>query len=96
MNTQTPELRGLKRMKDGGLKYWNVRIEETPTESFPTMVRLVKGPAKLKSVVGKKYINLTSAILAIDEASVEAMVNKEKWQAVKEHNFSGVRAFDEI
>jgi hypothetical protein len=89
-------LRGIKKMKNGGLRYSNVQITEIPTESFPEMVQLSKGPARLKSIVGKKYINLTSAVLAIDEASVEAMVNKEKWNAVKELNFSGIRAFDEI
>ena len=93
---KTDMIRGVSKMKNGGLRYFNVRIDEIPTEKFPTMVMVSKGPAKLRSVIGKKFISLEKAVLAVDEAMVEAMVNREKWNAVKEINFSGIRAFDEI
>ena len=78
------------------MRYSNMRIEEIPSEKFPSMVQITKGPSRLRNVIGKKFISLEKAVLAIDEASAESMVNKEKWVAVREINFSGIRAFDEI
>ena len=83
-------------MKDGGLKYANIRIDEASTEKFPSMVIITKCPSRLSCILGKKYIDLKSAILAIDFANAESMIIKDSYTAVKEIKESGLIGIEEF
>lgn len=65
-------------LKDGSMRYSNVRIQSVPTPSFPDMVQLIKGPTALKSIIGKKYIDIKRATLAIDGANALNIIGKMK------------------
>jgi hypothetical protein len=89
-------LSNVKTMKDGGLRYSNVRIEEIPSEKFPMMVQLTKGPAKLKTLIGRKFISLEKAVLAIDVAVAESLIGGEKLKAKLEMVESGIVSIYEV
>lgn len=55
-------------------KYKNILIVGIPTEKFPTMVQLQKGPKKYKALIGKKYITKDHAVMAIDEMAAENLI----------------------
>ena len=57
-------------------KYKNIIIESTPTESFPELVTLTKTPKNKKAFLGRKYINLTKAITAIDTYIAEELITR--------------------
>ena len=63
-------------------RFKNVRIEESPLTKFPEMVVIAKTPAKLKELIGRKYINMTKAKLAVDKVQAENLIaggmNKSK------------------
>jgi len=56
------------------IKYKNIQIISIPTEKFPTMVQLHKGPKKYKGLIGKKYITKDHAVMAIDEMAAENLI----------------------
>ena len=89
-------LTNVKRLKEGGLRYSNVRIEEIPTDKFPTMVHLSKGPAKLKTLIGRKFISLEKAVLAIDVAVAESLIGGEKLKAKLEMVENGIVSIYEV
>tara|TARA_B110000971_G_scaffold85159_1_gene87355 strand:- start:951 stop:1217 length:267 start_codon:yes stop_codon:yes gene_type:complete len=64
------------QLKDGSLKYNNVRIENNPTQSLKEMVSIVKGPSYIKPMLNKKFVTLEKAILAIDNAQAMNMITK--------------------
>lgn len=68
----------MKVLKDGSMRYSNVRIQFVPTPSFPNMVQLIKGPTALKSLIGKKYIDIKRAVLAIDDSSALNIIGNMK------------------
>jgi hypothetical protein len=57
-------------------KYKNIIIESTPTESFPELVTLTKTPKNKKAFLGRKYINMTKAITAIDTYIAEELIGR--------------------
>ena len=57
-------------------KYKNIIIESTPTEAFPELVTLTKTPKNKKAFLGRKYINLTKAITAIDTYIAEELIGR--------------------
>lgn len=57
-------------------KYKNIVIEETPTTTYPTMVTMVKTPKNKNMFLGKKYITLEKAILAVDTYLAEQLINR--------------------
>lgn len=86
----------MKVLKDGSMRYSNVRIQSVPTPSFPDMVQLVKGPTKLKSLIGKKYIDIKRATLAIDAASALNLIGKEGIVIKTELAEMGLIGIDEL
>ena len=62
--------------KDGSYKYNNVKFVDTPTETYPTMVVVEKAPAKLRTLVGKRYITIEKAVKAVDVLNAENLVNR--------------------
>jgi hypothetical protein len=89
-------LSNVKQLKDGGLRYSNIRIEEIPSDKFPTMVQLSKGPARLKSLIGRKFISLEKAVLAIDTEAAISMINGQKTTAKLEMVESGIVSIYEV
>ena len=72
------KIKNVKETKDGGMRYNNVRIEKVPTENFKEMVMITKASARLKSLIGKKYINLDKAVIAIDVVSFDNLLSKRR------------------
>jgi hypothetical protein len=89
-------LSNVKQLKDGGLRYSNIRIEEIPSDKFPTMVQLSKGPARLKSLIGRKFISLEKAVLAIDMEAAISMISGQKTTAKLEMVESGIVSIYEV
>jgi hypothetical protein len=58
------------------MKYKNIIIEETPTETFPTLVTMIKTPKNKKQFLGKKYITMEKAIIAVDMYLSEELINR--------------------
>lgn len=58
------------------MKYKNIIIEETPTETFPTLVTMTKTPKNKKEFLGKKYITIEKAILAVDAYLAEELITR--------------------
>ena len=48
------------------LRYNKCRIDFIPSDAFPEMVQITKTPKRLKQFIGKKYITLDKAKIAID------------------------------
>ena len=68
----------VKVNKDGGLRYNNVRFDKTPTDKFTEMVTITKVPKRLKSLEGRKFINVSKAVLAVDVESFSNLLNKRR------------------
>ena len=61
-------------------KHRNCIIENTPSESFPEMVTVTKGPKLRKQFIGKRYITLEKAFLQIEEFESQRLINsKDKY-----------------
>jgi hypothetical protein len=87
----------IEKLKNGGMRYSNVRIDEIPSEKFPSMVVLSKGPSRISNIIGKRFVNLQSAVISIDVACTESMViAREKYKAVRDLRDSGVVDFDDL
>ena len=76
------------------MKYKNILIESTPTESFPTMVTMIKTPKNKNQFLGKKYITLEKAILAVDTYLAEQLINRGTKKDVE--NLREALAFKEL
>lgn len=57
-------------------KYKNIIIEETPSEKYPTLVTMTKTPKTKSEFLGKKYITLEKAILAVDTYLAENLITR--------------------
>jgi hypothetical protein len=69
-------MKDVKILKDGSYKYKNVRLVDVFNETFPTMVMVEKGPARMKGLLGRKYVTLNKAISAIDILQAESLIGK--------------------
>jgi hypothetical protein len=63
-----------KIQKDGSYKYKNIKIVDYPHDTFQTMVQIEKAPAKLRSLIGKKYVTIEKAVIAIDVLQAEVLI----------------------
>lgn len=57
-------------------KYKNIIIEETPSEKYPTLVTMTKTPKNKSELLGRKFISLTKAIVAVDAYIAENLIEK--------------------
>ena len=73
-----------KIQKDGSYKYKNVKIVDYPHPTFQTMVQIEKGPARLKDLLGRKYVTIEKAIIAVDVLSAESLIQKGYKEALKD------------
>ena len=55
-------------------KYKNIIIEYTPTDNFPELVTLTKTPKNKSTFMGRKYINISKAMTAIDTFVAEELI----------------------
>ena len=79
-----------KIQKDGSYKYKNVKFVDVPHPVFQTMVMVEKGPARLRSLIGKKYVTIEKAVIAVDVLSAETLIQKGYKQAVEEMQEMGL------
>ena len=79
-----------KIQKDGSYKYKNVKIVDYPHPTFQTMVQIERGPARLKDLLGRKYVTIEKAIIAVDVLSAETLIQKGYKQAVEEMQEMGL------
>lgn len=70
--------------KDGSYKYKNVKFVDVPHQVFTTMVVVDKAPARLKDLIGRKYVTIEKAIIAVDVLSAESLISKGYKEAVRE------------
>lgn len=55
-------------------KYKNVVIEPIEHPVFPEMVHITKTPKNKSSLLGKKYVTLSKALIAVDNLVAEALI----------------------
>ena len=77
-------MNGLKEIEEGVWKYKNVKILYTPSEKYPDMVWIERGPAKMKSIIDRRYITLDKAIIAVDVQGAENLIRGGKREAIRE------------
>jgi len=77
-------MNGLKEMEVGVWKYKNVKILYTPSEKYPDMVYIERGPAKMKSIIDRRYVTLEKAIIAVDVQGAENLIRGGKREALAE------------
>jgi hypothetical protein len=70
--------------KDGSYKYKNVKFVDVPHQIFTTMVVVDKAPARLKDLIGRKYVTIEKAIIAVDVLSAESLISKGYKEALRE------------
>lgn len=64
-------------------KHQSFTVYKSETEKYPEMVEIAKGPKWGKELLGKKYLNLHYALVAIDTVSIENKIAGDKKSAVK-------------
>lgn len=79
-----------KIQKDGSYKYKNVKFVDVSHPVFQTMVEIEKAPARLRSLIGKKYVTVEKAIIAVDVLSAETLIDKGYKEAVKDMQDAGL------
>ena len=58
------------------VRYKNVVVLPIEHEKFPSLVKIEKAPAKIKSLIGKQYITPQKAQVAIETALAEKLISK--------------------
>ncbi len=71
-------------------RYANVSISDASNEKFPEMVMITAGPAKYRHLMGKKYVNPTYAMLAVDEAQAFSLIDKGSKSVLKDMDAAGI------
>ena len=66
------------------IKYQGCVIEETPTEKFPNLVQITKTTKRLKSINGKKFINMEKAKSSIDGVKSNLLILRGETRTRKE------------
>ena len=62
--------------KVNAFKHKRVVLEPVGNESFPDMVFVSAGPSWAKAIVGKRYVDTTRAITAIEALDAEKLISK--------------------
>jgi hypothetical protein len=66
------------------VKFNNFRIENTPTEKFPSLCTIVKGPSFGRELFGKKFITLEKAVGTVAVICGERLIDKGAKSAKEE------------
>ena len=80
--------------KVSGFKHKRVILEAVGTESLPDMVLVSAGPTWAKAIVGKRYVNTTRAISAIEALDAEKVIAKGAKSILKEMDAAGITPMD--
>ena len=72
------------RIPQPHLKRGGFTILSTPTEKFPQLVTISKGPKKYKEMIGKKYLDIHKCSIAVDEFLALNVVAKVTKNAKKD------------
>ena len=73
-------------------RYKNVVVLPVEHAKFPSLVRIEKAPAKIKSLIGKQYITPQKAQVAIETALAEKLIGNSAKAVKKELQSIGVIA----
>lgn len=76
------------------VRYKNVVVLPIEHPKFPTLVKIEKAPAKIKSLIGKQYITPKKAQVAIEAALAEKLIGNAA-KAVK-NELSSIGIISEI
>jgi len=76
------------------LKHKRVALESIGTETLPEMVRITAGPEWASELVGRRYVNLNYATMAIDTIDAERNIAKGAKYVGKEMVAAGVTPLD--
>ena len=74
------------------LRYQNVSIADMSNEKFPELVIVTNGPSKYDGLYGRKYVNLQSAMTAIDEYQAESLIGGGSTAVKKELMSVGINS----
>lgn len=74
----------MKRLKNGAYKVCGVTLIAAPTDKFPEMVVVDKAVARMKSLYGKKFVNLTFAQKTIEAVATETLIESASNLVAKE------------
>lgn len=75
------------------IKHNNVAISDISNDKFPELVQITMGPAKIMNQIGnKKYVNVDFAIMAIDAAQADSLIDKGSFGVKKELLSVGINA----
>lgn len=77
-------MNGLKELEAGVWKYKNVKILFQPSEKFPDMVYIERGPKKMQAIIDRRYITLDKAIIAVDVQGAENLIRGGRREAIRE------------
>ncbi len=80
--------------KVNAFKHKRVILEPIGSESFPDMVFVSAGPAWAKAIVGKRYVDTTRAISAIEALDAEKVIAKGAKSILKEMDAAGIVPLD--
>ena len=80
--------------KVSGFKHKRVILEAVGTESLPDMVLVSAGPSWAKAIVGKRYVDTTRAISAIEALDAEKVIAKGAKSILKEMGAAGIVPLD--
>jgi hypothetical protein len=80
--------------KVSGFKHKRVILEAVGTESLPDMVLVSAGPSWAKPIVGKRYVDTTRAISAIEALDAEKVIAKGAKSILKEMDAAGIVPMD--
>ena len=72
------------------VRYKNVIVLPIEHEKFPSLVRIEKAPAKIKSLIGKQYITPKKAQIAIELLLAEKLIGNSAKVVKKELESIGV------
>jgi len=76
------------------IKHKKVLLEPIGTETLPDMLFIAAGPAWAKDIVGKRYVNLNYATIAIDTLDAERNIAKGAKSVTKEMLAAGLTPLD--
>lgn len=78
------------------LKHKRVTLTPVGTPNLPDMVLVADGPAWVKPLIGKKYINTTFAIAQIEALDSEKVIAKGAKSIVKELVSAGLTPMEAV
>lgn len=64
-------------------RYQMFSVSRVENEKYPNMVEISRGPKWGKDIIGKKYLDETYAVKAIDLFKSEYMITKSKVKVIK-------------